>query len=61
MEDADKIIQELQLDMEIAWTPSKLVEKLDKHIVSQGKAKKIIAQAIRNKYRMRKVEGEIRE
>lgn len=47
--------------MEMIWTPSKLVETLDKHIISQQKAKKIIAQAIRNKYRMRKVEGDLRE
>ncbi len=29
--------------MENVWTPSKLVDTLDKHIVSQKKAKKIIA------------------
>ena len=50
------------MDSSGVWTPSKLVSTLDKHIVSQTKAKKIIAQAIRNKYRMRKVEaGELRE
>ena len=46
--------------MEAAWTPSKLVKEIDKHIVSQHKAKRIIAQAVRNKYRMRQIEGEIR-
>ena len=33
------------------------MDALNRSIVSQQKAKKIIAQAIRNKYRMRKVEG----
>ena len=47
--------------MEAAWTPSKLVKEIDKHIVSQHKAKRIIAQAVRNKYRMRQIEGEIRQ
>jgi len=33
---------------------------LNKHIVSQDKAKRVIAQAVRNKYRMRQIEGDIR-
>jgi ATP-dependent HslUV protease ATP-binding subunit HslU len=38
------------------------VDALNRSIVSQQKAKKIIAQAIRNKYRMRKVEsGDLRD
>lgn len=59
--EAEAILQELRSDMDHQWTPSKLVAELDKHIVSQTKAKRVIAQAVRNKYRMRKVEGEIRE
>lgn len=51
---------ELKRDMEESWTPSKLVAALDKHIVSQDKAKRVIAQAVRNKYRMRQIEGDIR-
>jgi ATP-dependent HslUV protease ATP-binding subunit HslU len=47
--------------MESDWTPSRLVTALNKHIVSQDKAKRIIAQAVRNKYRMRQIEGEIRQ
>lgn len=44
------------------WTPSKLVEALNRSIVSQQKAKKIIAQAIRNKFRMRRVDvGDLRD
>lgn len=54
-------MSEVSVDIESSWTPSKLVETLDKHIISQSKAKKIISQAIRNKYRMRKIEGELRE
>ena len=37
------------------------MENLDKFIIKQGKPKRTIAQAIRNKYRMRKLEGEIKE
>jgi ATP-dependent HslUV protease ATP-binding subunit HslU len=52
-------LSEVKHDLENSgiWTPSKLVDALNRSIVSQQKAKKIIAQAIRNKYRMRKVEG----
>lgn len=52
-------MSEVKHDLENSgiWTPSKLVDALNRSIVSQQKAKKIIAQAIRNKYRMRKVEG----
>ena len=32
---------------------------MDKHIIKQGKPKKLIAQAIRNKFRMGQLEGEI--
>jgi len=38
-----------------------MVEYLDKHIISQSKPKKVIAQAIRNKYRMRNIEGDLRD
>lgn len=51
--EAENILAELRTDMDHQWTPSKLVEELDKHIVSQTKAKRVIAQAVRNKYRMR--------
>ena len=52
-EESESILQELRVDMDHQWTPSKLVAELDKHIVSQKKAKRVIAQAVRNKYRMR--------
>jgi hypothetical protein len=32
--DAEAILNELKIDMEEKWTPSKLVAALDKHIVS---------------------------
>ena len=51
--EADQILLELRKDMDEQWTPSRLVTELDKHIVSQSKAKRVIAQAVRNKYRMR--------
>jgi ATP-dependent protease Clp ATPase subunit len=54
--EAEAILAELQVDMESSWTPSKLVAELDKHIVSQHKAKRTIAQAVRNKQRMRRVD-----
>jgi len=59
--DCDAILEELRSDMDHQWTPSKLVAELDKHIVSQSKAKRVIAQAVRNKYRMRQIKDEIRE
>jgi ATP-dependent HslUV protease ATP-binding subunit HslU len=37
------------------------VKQLDQHIVSQDKAKRVIAQAVRNKYRMRQIESDIRK
>lgn len=55
-EDQKQIIEEItQIGMD-DMTPKKLVEQLDQFIISQEKAKKIVAQAIRNKYRQRLVE-----
>lgn len=62
--ESDAVLQDVKADINSngVWTPSKLVQALDKQIVSQQKAKRIIAQAIRNKYRMRKVEaGDLRD
>ena len=41
--DIDQIISEISGDAENGWTPSKLVETLNDFIISQDKAKKIIA------------------
>jgi len=50
--DMAEIIGEVQKGTGIDMSPRMLVEALDNFIISQGKAKKIISQAIRNKYRM---------
>ena len=59
--EAEQIIEELRKDMDHQWTPSRLVAEIDKHIISQSRAKRVIAQAVRNKYRMRQIDGEIRQ
>jgi ATP-dependent HslUV protease ATP-binding subunit HslU len=41
--------------------PSKIVEELDKYIIGQDDAKKSVAIALRNRWRRKNVEGEIRE
>ena len=43
----------LLLDEEL--TPKQIIEKLDDHIIGQKKAKKMVAIALRNRYRRRKV------
>lgn len=55
-EDADIIMNELTQDSTKDMTPWRLLEKLDQHIVSQGQPKKLVAQAIRNKFRMQKID-----
>ncbi|MDR2481793.1 MAG: ATP-dependent protease ATPase subunit HslU [Spirochaetaceae bacterium] len=42
-------------------TPKEIVEELDKYIVGQGKAKRSVAVALRNRIRRLKLEPEIRE
>ena len=41
-------------------TPSEIVSELDKHIVGQGKAKRAVAVALRNRWRRQQVEGPLR-
>ncbi|MBD3178344.1 MAG: ATP-dependent protease ATPase subunit HslU, partial [Candidatus Latescibacteria bacterium] len=41
--------------------PSKIVEELNKYIIGQDEAKKSVAIALRNRWRRKKVKGEIRE
>jgi len=49
-------------ELEIAGlTPRQIVAELDKYIVGQGKAKRAVAIALRNRYRRAKVEGELRD
>jgi ATP-dependent HslUV protease ATP-binding subunit HslU len=42
-------------------TPRKIVEELDKYIISQSAAKKAVAIALRNRWRRQVVEGDLRE
>ncbi len=42
-------------------TPRQIVAELDKYIVGQGKAKRAVAIALRNRFRRAKVEGELRD
>ncbi|MEG1477902.1 MAG: AAA family ATPase, partial [Clostridiales bacterium] len=42
-------------------TPSEIVMELDKYIIGQGKAKKNVAIALRNRYRRKNVEESLRE
>jgi ATP-dependent HslUV protease ATP-binding subunit HslU len=42
-------------------TPRQIVAELDKYIVGQGKAKRAVAIALRNRYRRAKVEGDLRD
>ena len=46
-------ISNLLLDEEL--TPKQIIQKLDDHIIGQNKAKKMVAIALRNRYRRRKV------
>ena len=42
-------------------TPSQIVKELDKYIIGQDLAKKMVAIALRNRWRRQMVEGDIRE
>ena len=42
-------------------TPRRIVEELDKYIVGQDKAKRAVAVALRNRYRRRQVQDELRD
>ncbi len=42
-------------------TPRQIVEELDKHIVGQGKAKRAVAIALRNRYRRARAREDLRE
>ncbi|GAB4337743.1 MAG: ATP-dependent protease ATPase subunit HslU [Calditrichia bacterium] len=47
--------------LEKELTPRQIVEELDKYIIGQNAAKKMVAIALRNRWRRRQVEGRIRE
>ena len=42
-------------------TPREIVSELDRHIVGQGKAKRAVAIALRNRWRRQQVPEELRE
>ena len=42
-------------------TPRQIVNELDKYIIGQDKAKKMVAIALRNRWRRQQVEGDLRE
>lgn len=42
-------------------TPKQIVEELDKYIIGQNEAKKMVAVALRSRYRRRLIEGDIKE
>lgn len=48
-------------EMEESLTPRRIVEELDKYIISQDDAKKAVAIALRNRFRRRKLEPEMRK
>ena len=45
----------------VSITPRQIVAELDRYIISQGAAKKAVAIALRNRWRRRQVEGDLRE
>ena len=46
---------------ELALTPRQVVSELDRYIVGQAEAKRMVAIALRNRWRRRKVEGPLRD
>lgn len=48
-------------DIEFELTPRQIVEKLDEHIIGQKNAKRLVAIAIRNRTRRRRLDASIRE
>ena len=48
-------------NLEEFLTPRKIVEELDKYIIGQEEAKRCVAVALRNRYRRKKLVGEIKE
>ncbi|MGD9141397.1 MAG: AAA family ATPase, partial [bacterium] len=42
-------------------TPRTIVKELDKYVIGQGKAKKCVAIALRNRWRRQQIKGDLRE
>ena len=56
--DEKKVLQELGLNEQ---TPREIVEELNKHIVGQEDAKRSVAIALRNRWRSRKLDNDMRD
>lgn len=51
----------VDITAQISLTPDKIVEELDKHIISQDEAKRAVAIALRNRWRRSRVNEELRK
>jgi ATP-dependent HslUV protease ATP-binding subunit HslU len=60
MKETAKIAQE-EFDDKNELTPKAIVAELDKYIIGQDKAKKMVAIAIRNRWRRQKITGPIKD
>src|SRR5690606_39294745 len=49
----------LPISRNVEMTPIEIVEELDRHIIGQSKAKRMVAVALRNHYRRRRLPPEI--
>lgn len=58
---SDSVFLEESLIQEIDLTPEKIVEELNRYIISQDEAKKAIATALRNRWRRLQLAPELRE
>jgi len=56
-----KDLIDIELEKIDNFTPSKIVEELDKYIIGQDKAKKSVAIALRNRWRRQKVDYKIKD
>lgn len=48
-------------DKEMCLTPKQIVKELDKYVIGQDKAKKMVAIALRNRWRRKQVQDDLRE
>ncbi len=60
---AKSIVDDFQLfeDKEMTLTPKQIVAELDKYVIGQDKAKKMVAIALRNRWRRKQVTDDLRE
>lgn len=60
-EEADEILNDILKPTKMILTPQQIVQILDKAIIGQDKAKRIVANAIRDKYRRSMITGPIKD